>query len=162
MFEKDALANSLLNAAAAFIDFAVGSLVLAGLMAYYRIGVGWPLLLLPVVVVVHVAFTTAVALLLAMANLFYRDVKYLFEIVLTVWMFASSVVYPIDRVGGRLGALLMLNPMTPIIDAYRATLLRQELPAAAPFAYAAVVAMAMLAVAWVSFHRAEFQFAENI
>jgi len=42
----------------------------------------------------------------------------------------------------RLGALLMLNPMTPIIDAYRATLLRQELPAAAPFAYAAVVAMA--------------------
>ena len=35
------------------------------------------------------------ALLLAMANLFYRDVKYLFEIVLTVWMFATSVVYPV-------------------------------------------------------------------
>ena len=155
MFPFSAVAVSL-------VDFAVASLVLAGLMAYYRIGVGWPLLVLPLVVVVHVAFTTAIALLLAMANLFYRDVKYLFEIVLTVWMFASSVVYPIDRVGGRLGALLMLNPLTPIIDAYRATLLRQELPAAAPFAYAAVVAMAMLAVAWVSFHRAEFQFAENI
>jgi ABC-type polysaccharide/polyol phosphate export permease len=155
MFPFSAIAVSL-------VDFAVASLVLAGLIAYYRIGVGWPLFVLPVVVAVHVAFTTAVALLLAMANLFYRDVKYLFEIVLTVWMFASSVVYPIDRVGGRLGALLTLNPMTPIIDAYRATLLRQELPAAAPFAYAAVVAMAMLAVAWVAFHRAEFQFAENI
>jgi ABC-type polysaccharide/polyol phosphate export permease len=155
MFPFSAVAVSL-------VDFAVASLVLAGLMAYYRIGVGWPLVVLPVVVAVHVAFTTAVALLLAMANLFYRDVKYLFEIVLTVWMFASSVVYPIDRVGGRLGALLMLNPMTPIIDAYRATLLRHELPAAAPFAYAAAVAVAMLAVAWVSFHRAEFQFAENI
>ena len=32
-----------------------------------------------------------------MANLFYRDVKYLFEIVITMWMFATSVVYPIDR-----------------------------------------------------------------
>jgi ABC-type polysaccharide/polyol phosphate export permease len=155
MFPFSAIAVSL-------VDFAVASVVLAALIAYYRIGVGWALAALPVVILVHVAFTTAVALLLAMANLFYRDVKYLFEIVLTVWMFASSVVYPIDRVGGRLGTLLVLNPMTPIIDAYRATLLRNELPAAAPFAYAAVVAVVMLAIAWLSFHRAEFQFAENI
>ena len=40
------------------------------------------------------------ALLLAMANLFYRDVKYLFEVIITVWMFATSVVYPIALVGG--------------------------------------------------------------
>ena len=45
-------------------------------------------------------FTAAVALLLAMANLFYRDVKYLFEVVITVWMFATSVLYPVNRVGG--------------------------------------------------------------
>ena len=42
------------------------------------------------------------ALLLSMSNLFFRDVKYLFEIVLTVWMFATSVVYPVDAVGGKL------------------------------------------------------------
>ena len=63
-----------------------------------------------------------------MANLFLRDVKYLFEIVLTVWMFATSVVYPIDIVEGRLGMLLKLNPMTPIIDGYRATILRGQPP----------------------------------
>ena len=38
------------------------------------------------------------ALLLAMANLFFRDVKYLLEIVITLWMFATSVVYPIELV----------------------------------------------------------------
>ena len=38
----------------------------------------------------------ASALLLAMANLFYRDVKYLFEVVITVWMFATSVLYPVE------------------------------------------------------------------
>ena len=37
-----------------------------------------------------------IALLLAMANLFYRDVKYLFEVVITVWMFATSVLYPVE------------------------------------------------------------------
>ena len=32
-----------------------------------------------------------------MGNLFYRDVKYLFEVVITVWMFATSVVYPVEQ-----------------------------------------------------------------
>ena len=84
------------------------------------------------------AFTAGVALLLAMGNLFYRDVKYLFEVVITVWMFATSVVYPVESVGGRLGQLLALNPMTPIIEAYRAVLLYGQLPPAGPFAATAV------------------------
>ena len=145
-----------------FVDFAVASLVLAGLMVYYRIGAGWPLLFLPVIIAVHVMFTAGVALLLAMANLFYRDVKYLFEIVLAVWMFATSVVYPVERIGGRLGAVLMLNPMTPIVDAYRATLLRGEMPAMTPFSGAAVASAILLTAGWLCFHRAEFQFAENV
>ena len=146
----------------ALVDFAVASTVLVAMMIYYRVPPSWTWALLPVVVLVHVAFTAGVALMLAMANLFYRDVKYLFEIVIAVWMFATSVVYPIDRVGGRLATLLMLNPMTPIIDAYRSVLLRGTVPPAGPFLAAAAVSLATLAIGWLVFHRAEFRFAENI
>jgi ABC-type polysaccharide/polyol phosphate export permease len=144
------------------VDFAVAAIVLAGLMVYYRIGVSWTIAFLPLVLLVHIAFTAGIALFLAMGNLFYRDVKYLFEIALAVWMFATSVVYPVEQVGGWLGRALALNPMTPIIDAYRAVILRGELPAPVPFALAAVLSAACLAVGWVVFHRAEFQFAENV
>ena len=88
------------------VDLAVGAIVLIGMMVYYRIAPTAALLFLPVVLVVHIAFTAAVALLLAMGNLFFRDIKYLFEVVITVWMFATSVVYPVDSVGGRLGMIL--------------------------------------------------------
>ncbi|HEV2106392.1 MAG TPA: ABC transporter permease [Candidatus Eisenbacteria bacterium] len=144
------------------VDFLVGGVVLAGLMAWYRVPVGWALAALPVVVLVQVLFTGGVALLLAMGNLYFRDVKYLIEIVITLWMLASSVVYPVERVGGRLAAVLALNPMTPILDAYRAILLHHRLPAAAPFGWAAGVAVVLLAASWLAFHRAEFQFAERI
>lgn len=144
------------------VDLFVASTVLIGLMIYYHIGVTWAILFLPVVLIVQVAFTAGVSLILAMSNLFYRDVKYLFEIVLTVWMFATSVVYPIDRVGGRLGGILQLNPMTPIIDAYRAVLIRGTLPEPVPFALAALVAFLTLAIGWAHFHRSEYRFAENI
>jgi ABC-type polysaccharide/polyol phosphate export permease len=89
-------------------------------------------------------------------------VKYIFEVVITVWMFATSVLYPLNLVGGRLGAVLALNPMTPIIDGYRAVLLRGVPPNPAGMAQAGAIAVAVLAVAWLVFHRAEFEFAENI
>jgi ABC-type polysaccharide/polyol phosphate export permease len=143
------------------VDFAVSALVLVALMLYYKVAVGLPLLMLPVVVLAIVIFTAATALVISMANLFYRDVKYLFEVVITIGMFATSVLYPVTRFGGTIGALLQFNPMTPIIDAYRAVLLRGDLPSGS-FLLSAVVSTVILLVAWLLFHRAEFQFAENV
>jgi ABC-type polysaccharide/polyol phosphate export permease len=144
------------------IDFAVAFLVLVAMMVYYRTGISWTVLFLPVILLVQIAFTMGVGLLISMANLFYRDVKYLFEVVITVWMFATSVVYPVHLVGGRLAKVLMLNPMTPIIDGYRSVLLRGTLPDPGPFAAAAVLSLVVLAIGWIVFHRMEFRFAEEI
>ncbi len=143
-------------------DLAVGATLLVPVMLWYKISVTSAILFLPVVLIVHTLFTIAMALLLAMGNLVYLDVKYLFEIVLAVWMLGTSVVYPVDLIGGWLGMLFMFNPLTPIIDAYRSVLLRGELPAAGPFALASVCAVFLLVVSWLAFHRSEFKFAENV
>jgi ABC-type polysaccharide/polyol phosphate export permease len=144
------------------VDFAVASVILVGMMIYYDVGTGSAVLFLPVLMLVQVMFTAGVGLVLAMANLFFRDVKYVFEVVLTLWMFASSVVYPVKMVGGKLAILLQLNPMAPIIDAYRSVLLKNELPAMGTFGMAAALSVVTLAAAWVWFHRVEFQFAESV
>lgn len=147
--------------AVSLVDFAVGSIVLVALMAYYQIVPTAAIAALPWVLLVHVMFTLSMALLLAMANLFYRDVKYLFELLLTVWMFMSAVLYPVDRVGGLTGKIMALNPMTPILEAYRDVLLRGHTPNTS-FLITTGVAALMLLVAWIIFHRAEYEFAENV
>ena len=144
------------------LDFGVSLAVLVVLMAWYQVPPTVYLLYLPVVLAVHILFTLGMCLILAMANLFYRDVKYLFEILLTVWMFLSSVLYPISLVGGRTAAVMQLNPMTPILDGYRAVLLYGQSPFSAAFVWAGVFALGLFFTAWVVFHRAEFQFAESI
>ena len=144
------------------VDFAIGSIVLVGLMAYYQIAPTSALIALPWILLVHVIFTLGISLLLAMANLFYRDVKYLFELVLTVWMFLSSVLYPVERIGGVMGWLLQFNPLTPIIEGYRDVLLRGRSPDPASFLTITAVSTLFLIVAWVVFHRAEYEFAENV
>jgi lipopolysaccharide transport system permease protein len=143
------------------VDFLVAALVLIGLLGYYRIAIEWTALLLPVLLIVQLLFTAGIALILAMGNLFFRDVKYLTELGITVWMFGTPVVYPVDQVTGTLGRVLRLNPMTPIIDGYRAVLLRGEYPAAIPLILATAIAVTVFVVAAIGFHRAEAHFAER-
>jgi lipopolysaccharide transport system permease protein len=148
--------------AVSVVDYLVASVVLVAMLIYYRVAPSAALLYLPIVLLLHVAFTAALALMLAMANLFYRDVKYLFEVVLAVWMFASAVVYPADAVTGWFALIVKANPMTAIVDAYRNVLLYGLAPDPASFGSTMVLTMCLLPTAWLCFHRAEFRFAENI
>jgi ABC-type polysaccharide/polyol phosphate export permease len=146
----------------ALVDLMVGSSVLIALMIWYRVPPSGYIVFLPVVILVHAMFTAAVSLLVAMGNLYYRDVKYLFEVLITLWMFATSVLYPVRDMPGRLGQLLRLNPMTSIIDAYRDVIFGPGRPEVASFTAAAALSLVLLAVIWIVFHRAEFEFAERI
>jgi len=144
------------------VDFAVGSTVLIGLMIYYRVAPTAAILALPWVLLVQVLLTLGISMLLAMGNLFYRDVKYLFELVLTIWMFLSAVLYPVSQVGGVTGQIMALNPMTPILEGYRDVLLRGRVPDPASFLITTAFSVTLLFVAWIIFHRAEYEFAENV
>ena len=148
--------------AVCLVDFAVAGVPLIALMAWYGVFPGVSILLLPLVLLVHVAFTTAVGLVLSIGNLFYRDVKYLVELVLTVWMFASSVVYPLDRLEGKLALVAMANPMTVIIDGYRAALFNLPVHNPVSLGIASVASLLLLSGAWLFFHRSEYQFAESL
>ena len=144
------------------VDFLAGATVLAALMAYYAIAPSWTILLLPGLLLIQLMFMTGLGFLLAIANLYFRDVKYIFEVGLSLWMFATPVVYPVHEIDGLAGILVRANPMTPIIDGYRAVLLGGALPAPMSLAAAALVSLLLCIVGWVVFHRSEYTFAENI
>lgn len=144
------------------VDFVVGATVLVAMMIYYHVIPTGAIVALPWVLAVHVMFTLSVSLILAMANLFYRDVKYLFELVLTIWMFVSAVLYPVSQVGGMMGKVMAINPLTPIFEGYRDVLLRGRVPDPSAFLVTTIASAILLVVAWVIFHRAEYAFAENV
>lgn len=144
------------------VDFAVGSSLLIALMIYYHVVPTPAIIALPLVVLVHILLTAACSTFLAMANLFYRDVKYLFEVIIQFWMFGTSVLYPLKSVDGTIGVFLRLNPVTPIIDAYRATILMGQFPEWQSFGFAAIFSLVAFVGAWLIFHRSEHHFAEYV
>jgi len=158
---------------ASLVDFAVGAVVLAGLLVVFRTGVHPTAFLLPLVILVEVLFCSGVGFFLSMGNLFYRDVRMMYEVIVMLWMFGTNVIYPLETTNRTLTTLMNLNPMTPIISAYRSLLFHGthlpdgRLVSVPPldlgaFGYATAVSMVLFAAGWIVFHRSEFVFAERI
>jgi ABC-type polysaccharide/polyol phosphate export permease len=152
----------------AFVDFCVAGAVLVALVGCFRAFTAWnyrppaTLLLLPVVVCVQMALTTGLGMLLAMANLFFRDVRQVFGVAINLWMFVTCVVYPLPTDGSKLGRIVAANPMTPIIEAYRDCVVHGRWPFTKRFLLAAVLSMAVLGFGWWCFRRQAHRFAECI
>lgn len=153
----------------ALVDFAIASVVLVGFAVYlhfrcdwWEYHVHWAILCLPLVVGVQLTFMVGLGLFLSMANLFYRDVGLVFRSIIQLWMFVTCVVYQLDSSAGWKRAIIQLNPMTPIIRAYRDCLIQGRSPFDVTFLNAAAVSIMLLLVAWWWFRRKEFDFAENI
>ncbi|MCB9896120.1 MAG: ABC transporter permease [Planctomycetes bacterium] len=144
---------------AALFDFLIASVVLAGLMVWYGITPGPGAALLPLVLLMQLSFGVGLAMFIAGANLLYRDVQYVLQVGITVWMFASSVVYPLPRQGA-LGWIGYFNPITPILDTYRALLLGAPAPHMGQLAAAVAISAATPIAAWLWFRRVERRFGE--
>lgn len=147
---------------AKLIDFAIGFLFVIFLMWYYNIPVTWPIVLFPVVLFVQIVFTLGLSFFLSMGNLYFRDVDYIMQVVIQLWMYVTAVVYPLKVSDPKLQMILNLNPMTPIIDAYRDVILRGQLPPLQTFGPVAALSLSLFLFGWYLFHKFEFQFAENI
>lgn len=153
---------------ASFVDFCVAGVVLIALMVYFDLAGDWTfvprvtLLFVPIVVIVQVALTVGIGMLLAMGNLFYRDVRQVFSVGIQLWMFISAVVVPVPQDGSLLAKLIGLNPMVPIICAYRDCVIHGRWPDAGGFAYATIVALVLLVGGWTCFRRLSYRFAECI
>lgn len=86
------------------------------------------IVLLPIVLIVHIAFNLALALFLAGINVVIRDAQHLVGILLSAWFFVSPVMYNMDFVVAHVGnypwvpKLFLLNPLTVIINAYRSVI----------------------------------------
>jgi lipopolysaccharide transport system permease protein len=107
------------------IDLTVTSLLLVGMMAYYRVWPSATFLLLPFFVLLAAGAALGIGLWLSALNVKYRDVRYIVPFFVQMWLFASPVIYPASRVTAKLESagipvwLYGLNPMAGVVQGFR-------------------------------------------
>jgi len=151
----------LASIAACLFDLAISVVVLSVVLCFVNLGVSIYILWTPLILIFLVLFTTGLGLVLAAANLFFRDVKYIVEIILMFGIFFTPVFYDADTFGQlRIG--MLLNPIGSILEALNHVIVLKQMPDLYWLIYAAVSSVVMFCAGMFIFHSKEQSFAENI
>ncbi len=148
--------------AASLVDFAISFVALIALMIYYSVPVSPRLLMLPVLFLLLTAMALGFSILMAALNVRYRDIKFVLPFVIQLWFFASPIIYPSTLLPPRWQWVFALNPMTGIIEGFRASLFGVREFNWPAIAVSVVFTIVLLACATTTFKRMEQSFADII
>lgn len=105
-------------------DYCIAFFILLGLMFAYKIPLSFTVILLPFILLITWMFASGIGLWFSATNVLYRDVRIVLSFIMQLWIYATPVIYPLS-VAGNFRWIVILNPMTAIIETHRSIFLGQ-------------------------------------
>lgn len=147
---------------AGLVDLCLAFLIQIGLMIYYRVQPTWSLAMIPVLVLLATLLAFGVGMWLSALNVKYRDIRYAVPFLIQLWMFASPIIYPVSMLPRRWQWILMLNPLTGLIQNFRIALFGNQSFDWKSLIASAIISVVILILSAFSFRRMERHFADIV
>ncbi len=120
------------------------------------------LLYLPLIMIIEYLIALGLTMLISGITVYMRDIEYLMNIIMMAWQFGTPVMYGLDQIPERFMFLFNLNPMTPVIVAYRDILYYGQVPEMNTLITAVVFGIVTLIAGVLVFGRLKLHFAEEL
>ena len=121
------------------------------------------LVLLPIFVVMLGGLGLGFGILVSSMTTKYRDLRILFTFIVQLWMYATPIVYPISMVSeGTLRTLMLANPMTSIIEAFKYATLGQGYFSWGALGYSFAFMSILLVIGVVVFNKVQRSFMDTV
>ncbi|MBQ7692711.1 MAG: ABC transporter permease [Oscillospiraceae bacterium] len=149
------------------ILFLIQILLTLALLVWYTLhGLAAPRLSAPVLVPLILlqlgALGMGFGIIISSLTTKYRDLRVLLDFGVTLWMYATPVVYPLSTVSGPLRRVLLLNPVTAPMELYRRCLLGTGSVVTASLVWSLVFTLFVSAAGIVIFSRVERTFMDTV
>lgn len=120
------------------------------------------ILCLPIVMIVEYILALGMALLSSAITVYFRDLEHILGLVTMAWLYLTPILYSITIVPEELLPLYNINPMTPIIEAYRDILYYKQIPRIETLGQGFILGILILSLGWFVFGRLNKHFAEEL
>ena len=141
-------------------DFFLSSILFIALLLFFKITFTWYMLMFIPIFMIQFIFTYGLGLLLSSLNLFYRDVQFLFNLILTMWFYLTPVLYATEFFPQEYRWIFKINPMSVFINAYRQVLLGGSMPNWGSLFIGAAISIFLFTASYMLFKRLEGAFAD--
>ena len=116
-------------------------------------------MLLAIVPMIYIFFFAfGLSLFVSATAVFFRDVLHLWSVFLSLWMYASPIIYPLETLPEWLRSILRINPLTHYIDYFRAVLIQGRIPGLEENLICILFSLAALGLGIVTFRKRQDKF----
>jgi len=149
------------------LRFAIQMLLYLGMIVYFlfqgvSFPLSWEILLFPVFVIFMAMQGLGLGMMITALTTKYRDLSYLVTFGVQLMMYATTVVYPLSSLGGKMYWVVALNPMTFVIEGIKKSTIGVGVLTPETFAYTTVVSLVILGMGFLIFNKVEKNFVDTI
>ena len=137
-------------------------LVFALFMIFFRVIPGQTIIYFPFILLIEFILILGLSFGLSVLNVFYRDVQYMWAVVLQAGFFAAPIIYPMSILPSKVASVVMLNPMTRIIGMFRDAVIYNTQLYINDIVYSLGFALILLVIGYLIFRRLEPGLAEEM
>lgn len=143
------------------IDLFFSLLLLVGFILFYKISLYPSIIFIIPLLFIQVLLMAGLCLFLSTANLFYRDIQYLTNLLLLMWMYLTPIVYPLSLIPKNYIWLYKLNPMVGITEGYRSAIFNAPFDIGAIF-WSILISISVFLLGFWVFKKSENTFADIV
>ncbi len=122
----------------------------------------WTILLIPLLILLMALLGLGLGIIFSSLTTKYRDLTFLLQFSVQLMMYATPVIYPLSSTGGHLRQVLMLNPVTGIIETFRYSVFGQGVFEPALLVYSATFTSVVLFMGIIIFNQVEKSFMDTV
>ena len=144
------------------INFLVSCIIILAFIVIKGFGISKFILFFPLVLLIQYVLLLGIALIFSAVTVYMRDIQHFIGVVLQLLFYATPIVYSIDTIPENFRWILKWNPMTYIIEGYRAIFYNQTMPDLKALGILGVISILILIVGYLLFNKLQKRFAEEL
>ncbi len=145
-----------------FVEFCLEMLIFTAILLLTGSPVFPGLIVIPLVMVLHLLFTTGIVLVFSVAQVFYRDTQYVANLLTTAWFFLTPIFYAVSSIPDKFLWLYNLNPMVHFAACFREPFYTGQMPSWSTLGITGAIAIDIFIIGWLIFDRYRLQLPELI
>jgi lipopolysaccharide transport system permease protein len=118
--------------------------------------------LLPLHLIMMAGFSLGIGLIISAMTIKYRDFTYLVSFGVTLFMYATPIIYPLDSLSQKYKAIAMINPLSSIVESFRYGWLGSGFFSWGALSYSFLVMFIILSIGVVIFNKVEKSFMDSV
>lgn len=142
----------------ALANFAFSLIAAVCVMIYLQVFPSWQIILLPVLIIFVMLFSTGLSLLLAALGVFFHDVFHFWEVFITAWTYATPLFYPMDLLEPWMQQVMQFNPMYHYVTYFRDIMMYGTVPGGMEHLICLGMALVTFIVGLLVFRKTEKKF----